>query len=161
MASFDIVCRTDIMEVDNVINGILREVKQRFDLAGTKCDVQREGNSITITADDSMKMDQMAELLKKYAARRNIDQKALQFGSMQNASGGSIRQSVEVKQGIDADIGRRISKAIKNNKLKVQVAIQGNELRVTGKQRDELQSVIAFVKDMEIDLPLEYVNMRD
>ena len=113
MASFDIVCRTDLMEVDNVINGILREVKQRFDLAGTKCDVQREGNEVTITADDTMKMDQMAELLRKYAARRDINQKALQFGSKETGSGGSIRQSVEVKQGIDGDIGRRISKAIK------------------------------------------------
>ncbi len=161
MASFDIVCRTDLMEVDNVINGILREVKQRFDLAGTKCDVLREGNEVTITADDTMKMDQMAELLRKYAARRDINQKALQFGSKETGSGGSIRQSVEVKQGIDGDIGRRISKAIKNNKFKVQVAIQGSELRVSGKKLDELQSVIAFVKAMEIDLPLEYVNMRD
>ena len=106
-------------------------------------------------------MDQMAELLRKYAARRDINQKALQFGSKETGSAGSIRQSVEVKQGIDGDIGRRISKAIKNNKFKVQVAIQGSELRVSGKKLDELQSVIAFVKAMEIDLPLEYVNMRD
>ena len=161
MPSFDVVSRTDLNEVDNAINGVRREIKQRFDLAGTKCAIDRADDSLTMIADDSMKMRQLEELLRKYLASRNVDQRSLEFKPPQNAAGGSLRQSIAIKQGIDGDLGRRINKAVRGAKLKVQVNIQGPEIRISAKKRDDLQSAIAFIKEMEIDLPLQYVNLRD
>ena len=161
MPSFDVVSRTDLMEVDNAINGVRREIKQRFDLAGSKCAIDRTDDALTMTADDTMKMQQLQELLRKYLATRNVDHRALDFKPPQDAAGGSIRQAITIKQGIDGDLGRQINKAIRGSKLKVQVSIQGPELRITGKKRDDLQSTIAFIKNMEIDQPLQYVNMRE
>ncbi len=161
MPSFDVVCRTDLMEVDNAINGVNREINQRYDLAGTKCEVQRTNNSLTILADDSMKLQQLEELIRKYMVRRNIDQHAFEFGSPENASGDSLRQLVNIKQGINSDIGKKITKAIKGSKMKVQVSINGDELRVSGKNRDDLQNTISFIKDMDIAEPLQYINFRD
>lgn len=161
MPSFDVVSRTDLMEVDNAINGVRREIKQRFDLAGTKCDIDRTNDSLTMTADDSMKMQQLEELLRKYLATRKVDQRALEFKPPQNAAGGSLRQYIDIKQGIDGDLGRKINKAVRGAKLKVQVSIQGTELRVSAKKRDDLQLTIAFIKEMDIEQPLQYVNMRE
>ncbi|MSQ21833.1 MAG: YajQ family cyclic di-GMP-binding protein [Dehalococcoidia bacterium] len=161
MPSFDVVSRTDIMEVDNGINGMRREIKQRFDLAGTKCDIYRTDNTLTVTADDSMKMGQMEELLHKYLARRNVDQRALEFKPAQTASGGTIKQDIVIRQGIDDDLGRKISKAVRGSKIKVQVVIHGAELRVSAKKRDDLQATIAFLKEMDIEQPLQYVNFRE
>jgi len=100
-------------------------------------------------------------LLRKYLASRDVDERSLEFKPPQSASGGSLRQSITIKQGIDGDLGRRINKAVRGTKLKVQVSIQGTELRVSAKKRDDLQSTITFIKEMEIDQPLQYVNMRD
>ncbi len=161
MPSFDVVSRTDLMEVDNGINGIRREVNQRFDLAGTKCDINRTDNTLTMTADDTTKMRQLEDLLRKYLARRRVDQRALDFKPPQNASGGSIRQESVIRQGIDGDLARKISKAVRGTKIKVQLVIQGNELRVSAKKRDDLQATIAFIKEIEIDQPLQYVNFRE
>ena len=161
MPSFDVVSRTDLMEVDNAINGVRREIKQRFDLAGTKCAIDRTDNALTMIADDSMKMQQLEDLLRKYLANRKVDQRSLEFHTPQNAAGGSLRQSITIKQGIDGDLGRRINKAVRGAKLKVQVSIQGPEVRISAKKRDDLQSAIAFIKEMDIDQPLQYVNMRE
>ena len=161
MPSFDVVSRTDLMEIDNAINGVQRETSQRFDLKGTKCDIERTDNTLTMIADDTMKLTQIEDLLRNYLARRKVDQKALEFKPIQNASGGTIRRTVSIKQGIDSDLGRKITKAIKGSKLKIQVAIQGNELHMSGKKRDELQEAIAFIKQMELDQPLQYINFRD
>ena len=161
MPSFDVVCRTDLMEVDNAINGVNREISQRYDLAGTKCEVERTNNALTIHADDSMKLQQLKELIRKYMGRRNIDQNAFEFGSPESASGDSLRQLVNIKQGIDSDIGKKITKAIKGSKIKVQVSIHGDELRVSGKNRDDLQNTISFIKDMGIEEPLQYLNFRN
>ena len=161
MPSFDVVSRTDISEVDNAINGVRREIKQRFDLAGTKCAIDRTDDSLTMIADDSMKMRQLEELLRKYLASRDVDQRSLEFSPPQNAAGGSLRQTIAIKQGIDGELGRKINKAVRGAKLKVQVNIQGAEIRISAKKRDDLQSTIAFIKEMEIDQPLQYVNMRD
>ena len=161
MPSFDVVSRTDIMEVDNAINGVRREIKQRFDLAGTKCDIDRTDNTLTLIADDSTKLTQLEDLLRKYLVRRKVEQGALEFKPPQNAGGDTIRQTISIRQGIDAELGRRINKAIRGTKIKVQVSIQGNELRVSGKKRDDLQATLAFIKEMDIEQPLQYVNFRD
>lgn len=161
MPSFDVVSRTDLMEVDNAINGMKREISQRFDLAGTKCDIERTDDTLTMIADDTMKLTQLEELLRKYLARRKVDQRALEFNAKQDAALETIKRTISIRQGIDADLGRKITKAVKGAKIKVQVSIQGNELRVSGKKRDELQKTIAFIKDMKIGHPLQYVNYRD
>ena len=161
MPSFDVVSRTDLMEVDNALNGVEREIKQRFDLVGTKCAAVRSDEILTLTADDSMKMEQVKDLLRKYLAMRKVELGALEFGEPQNAAGSSLRQTVSIKQGIDGDLGRKISKEVKAAKIKVQLAIQGNELRITAKKRDDLQATIAFIRDMKNAQPLQFVNYRD
>ena len=161
MPSFDVVSRTDLMEVDNAINGVKREIKQRFDLAGTKCDIERNDNTLTMIADDNMKLTQVEGLLRGYLARRKVDQGAFEFKTKQDAAGGTIRQSISISQGIDADLGRKITKAVKGAKIKVQVSIQGSELRMSGKKRDDLQKTITFIKEMNIKQPLQYINFRD
>ena len=161
MPSFDVVSKTDLMEVDNAVNGVKRQIKQRFDLAGTKCDVERNENSLTITADDNMKLNQLHDLLRQNFASRKVDAKALDFGKAEYASGDSLRQQVTIKQGIDQDLARKINKAVKGSKMKVQITIKGSELHVSGKKRDELQETITFIKNMDTDQPLQYVNFRD
>ena len=161
MPSFDVVSKTDLMEVDNAINGVRREIQTRFDLKGTRSDISRDDNTLTMTADDTMMLRQLEDLLRSYLVRRKLDTAAFDFQEPQEASGGSIRQNISIKQGIDSDMGRKISKAVKGTKIKVQVAIQGTELRVSGKTRDDLQSTIKFIKEMELDQPLQYVNFRN
>ncbi len=161
MPTFDVVSRTNLAEVDNALNGVQREIKQRFDLANTKCAAVRSDDTLTLTADDRMKMQQVEDLLRKYLAMREVELGALDFGEPQNAAGGSLREIVSIKQGIDGDLGRKISKEVKSAKMKVQLAIQGNELRVSAKKRDDLQAAIALIKEMENSQPLQFVNYRE
>ena len=161
MPSFDIVSKTDLTEVDNAISGARREIDTRFDFKGSKCTIERNDAEITLLADDDMKLKQMQDLLKGYVTRRKLDAGALEFKDPERASGNAVRQKVIVKQGIDQKLGKEIVKAIKDAKLKVQTSIQGDELRVTGKKRDDLQEAIALVRGMKIEQPLQYVNFRD
>lgn len=161
MPSFDIVSKTEVAEVDNALNGITREISQRFDFKGSSCTIERKDNDITILADDEPKLRQMHELLKVYFTRRNLDPGALDFKPEERAGGDKVRQVVTVKQGIDKDLAKRIVKEIKDSKMKVQVSIQGDELRVSGKKRDDLQEAIAFVRGLKIEQPLQYINFRD
>ena len=161
MPSFDIVSKTDLTEVDNAINGAKREIDTRFDFKGSKCTIERKEESITLLADDDMKLRQMQELLRGYITRRKLDAGALEFKDPEKASGNAVRQEVIVKQGIDRELAKQIVKAIKDAKLKVQTAIQGDELRVTGKKRDDLQEAIALIRGLKIEQPLQYENFRD
>ena len=161
MPSFDIVSKTDMAEVDNAVQGAVREIGTRFDFKGSKCTIERKEALITVLADDDMKLRQMQELLKGYMVRRKLDASALEFKDPQKASGNALRQEVVVKQGIDQTLGKRIVKEIKDSKMKVQVSIQGDELRVTGKKKDDLQDAIAFVRGLKIEQPLQFVNFRD
>jgi uncharacterized protein YajQ (UPF0234 family) len=161
MPSFDIVSKTDLAEVENAIQGVVREIGTRFDFKGSKCSIERKEAQITLLADDDMKLRQMQELLRGYMVRRKLDAAALDFKEPQKASGNSLRQEVVVKQGIDPTLGKRIVKEIKDSKMKVQVSIQGDELRVSGKKRDDLQDAIAFVRGLKIEQPLQFVNFRD
>jgi hypothetical protein len=161
MPSFDIVSKTDLAEVDNALAGIGREIAQRFDFKGSKCSLTRKESEITVLADDEPKLKQLQDLLKVYFTRRQIDPKALDFKPQERAAGDTLRQLVLVKQGIDQTLAKTLVKEIKDSKIKVQVSIQGDELRVTGKKRDDLQEVIALVKKLPVDQPLQYVNFRD
>jgi uncharacterized protein YajQ (UPF0234 family) len=161
MPSFDIVSKTDMAEVDNALAGVTREIAQRFDFKGSHCSADRKEQAITVLADDDAKLKQMHELLKVHFTRRNVDAKALDFKKVEKAAGNSVRQEVVVKQGIDKELAKTLVKEIKDSKIKVQVSIQGDEVRVTGKKRDELQEVIALVKKLDVDQPLQYINFRD
>jgi uncharacterized protein YajQ (UPF0234 family)/uncharacterized cupin superfamily protein len=161
MPSFDIVSKTDLAEIDNALNGMRREIETRFDFKGSKCTIERKDNTLTIIADDDMKLRQMQDLLKGHVVRRKLDAGALDLKPPEKAAGSTLRQIVTVKQGIDAALAKEIVKAVKDSKLKVQASIQGDELRVTGKKRDELQAVIQLVRALKITQPLQYVNFRD
>ncbi|MBI1206459.1 MAG: YajQ family cyclic di-GMP-binding protein [Azospirillum sp.] len=161
MPTFDIVSKTDLNEVDNALDGIKRELTQRFDFKGAKCTIDRAEAVLTINADDDLKLKQMHELLRVHLTRRKLDPGALDFGKVEKAAGQSVRQSVTVKQGVDKDLAKRIVKAVKDSKMKVQVAIQGDELRVSAKKIDDLQATIALVKGLGVEQPLQYSNFRD
>ena len=161
MPSFDIVSKTDMTEVTNAIAGVSREISQRFDFKGSKSSVEIKDKEIIILADDALKLKQVHELVLTYVTRRKIDVSCLDFGKEEKATGAMIRQNVRIKQGIDQETAKKISKAIKDSKKKVQVSIQGDELRISGKKRDDLQDVIAFVKTLGINQPLQFVNFRD
>jgi len=161
MPTFDIVSKTDLHEVDNALDNLRREIGQRFDFKGSKSTIERQENTITILADDDPKLKQMQELLRGHVTRRKLDASALDFGTPEKAASNMVRQVVTVKQGIDREVARQIIKAVKDGKLKVQTAIQGDELRVTGKNRDDLQAAIALVRGLGIEQPLQYLNFRD
>jgi len=161
MPSFDIVSKTDLAEVDNALNNLQREITQRFDFKGSKATIERKDAELTINADDDMKLRQLQEMLKGHLTRRKVDAGVLDFKDPEKAAGQSVRQSVRIRQGIEQDLAKKVVKAIKDSKMKVQVAIQGDELRVTGKKRDDLQDAIQLVKKLDLGLPLQYVNFRD
>ena len=161
MPTFDVVSRTDLAEVDNALNGAGREIATRYDFKGSACSIERADQVITIRADDEFKRSQVEDLLRSHMAKRKVDVRAFDFAEPEKAAGNSLRQTVTIKQGIEREIAQRITKAIKGEKMKVQVAIQGDELRITGKKRDHLQAAIAFIKGLKISHPLQYVNFRD
>ena len=161
MPSLDVVSKTNIAEVDNALNGIAREVKQRYDLKGSMCSVERSDTTLTISADNNMLLLRMHDLLHGYLGKRGVDSSVLDFKSPQNATKDSLRQEVLIRQGIDQALGKQIIKMVKGSKLKVQATIQGDELRIIGKKRDDLQLTIELIKKMKITLPLQYINFRN
>ncbi|MGH9806907.1 MAG: YajQ family cyclic di-GMP-binding protein [Terriglobia bacterium] len=161
MPSFDIVSKTDLAEVDNALANMTREMSQRYDFKNSQSRVERSGSEITLNADDELKLKQMHELLKAHLTRRKVEAGALDFKPVEKASGTAVRQTVIVRQGIEQEIAKRIVKDVKGTKLKVQVAIQGDTLRVTGKKRDDLQEAIALLRKAELGVPLQFDNFRD
>jgi uncharacterized protein YajQ (UPF0234 family) len=148
-------------EVENAIQGAMREIGTRFDFKGSKCSIEVVESTLVVIADDDLKLKQVDELIRGYLTRRKVDAGAFEFGPGEKASGNTLRQVVTIKQGIDREVAQKITKAVKGSKMKVQVAIQGDELRVSGKKRDDLQATIAMIKDLKIDLPLQFINFRD
>jgi cyclic-di-GMP-binding protein len=159
--SFDIVSRIDLAEVDNALAGMTREIATRFDFKGSKCAIERQDGMLTLLADDELKLKQMHELLKVHLTRRKVDSAALDYKPPEKASGNRLRQTIELRQGVDANLARQLIREIKDSKLKVQVSMQGDEVRVTGKKRDDLQAAIAVVRGLKIDQPLQYLNFRE
>jgi uncharacterized protein YajQ (UPF0234 family) len=161
MPSFDIVSRTDLQEVDNAIQGAMREISTRYDFKGSNCFIDRSDETLMIKADDVLKLKQVQEILRGHMAKRKVDAGAFDFAKPEKASGNTMRQKVTIMQGIERDLAQQVVKVIKGAKLKVQVAIQGDELRISGKKRDDLQDAIALIKEVKITQPLQYVNFRD
>ena len=161
MPSFDIVSRIDLAEVDNALAGMTREIVTRFDFKGSKCTIEREEGMLTLLADDELKLKQMHELLKVHLTRRKVDPAALDYKPPEKASGNRLRQTIVLRQGVDANLARQLIREIKDSKLKVQVSVQGDEVRVAGKKRDDLQAAIAVIRGLKIDQPLQYLNFRE
>ena len=161
MPSFDVVSRTEIPEVDNAIQGAMREIGTRYDFKGSACSIERTDETLLLKADDDLKLKQVQEVLNVYLTRRKVDVGTFDFGTSEMASGNTVRQTVTIKQGVEREAAQKIVKAVKASKLKVQVAIQGDELRVSGKKRDDLTATIQLIKDMKLTLPLQYLNFRD
>jgi cyclic-di-GMP-binding protein len=161
LPSFDIVSRIDLAEVDNALAGMNREIATRFDFKGSKCSIERKEGALSVLADDDLKLKQMHELLKVHMTRRKVEPGALDYKPPEKASGNTLRQTIALRQGVGADLARQLIREIKDKKLKVQVSIQGDELRVTGKKRDDLQGAIAVIRAVKIEQPLQYINFRE
>jgi len=159
--SFDIVSRIDLSEVDNAIAAINREIATRFDFKGSKCAIERNEGELRLVADDELKLKQMHELLKVHLTRRKVEAGALDFKPPEKASGNTMRQTIALRQGIDTELARRLVREIKDSKLKVQAAVQGGEVRITGKKRDDLQAAITLLRGLKIEQPLQCVNFRE
>jgi uncharacterized protein YajQ (UPF0234 family) len=161
MPSFDTVSRLDLAEVDNALAGIAREIGTRFDFKGSKSAITREEGALLVLADDELKLRQLHELLKMHLTRRKVDAGALEFKPAEKASGNMLRQNVVLRQGIDRELGKRLVRELKDSRLKLQASIQGEELRVAGKKRDDLQAAIALVRGLKLEQPLQFVNFRE
>jgi len=161
MPSFDIVSEVNRAEADNAVQNVQREISTRYDFKGSKSTIEMKDGVIEIFADDDMKLRQMREILQGHMQKRGIEPGSLDYRKEEPAAGQSVRQRVALKEGIAKDLAKDIVKKIKGEKFKTQVAVQGEALRVTGKKRDELQDVIAFVKGLKIEQPLQYKNFRD
>lgn len=161
MPSFDVVSQVDAQEIDNALNQTRKEVAQRYDFKGSKTDITEDTNVITITSDDDYKVTAVVDILQSKLVRRGVSLKSLVYGKIEPAAGGASRQTITVQQGIDTDKAKQIVKAIKDSKMKVQAQIQADQVRVSGKKRDDLQTAIQFLKQQDFELPLQYINFRD
>ncbi|MGC8504877.1 MAG: YajQ family cyclic di-GMP-binding protein [Acidithiobacillus sp.] len=161
MPSFDVVSELNFQEVDNALHAAVKEITTRYDFKGSKATMKREEGKITILAEDEYKLGQMLDLLTARLVKRGIDLKALELGKVEAAAGGMERQICQLKVGLDAETAKRMVKFLKDAKHKVQASIQGDQLRVSGKSRDELQTVIAALRGQDFGLPLQFTNFRD
>tara|TARA_B100000989_G_scaffold19325_1_gene12641 strand:+ start:2784 stop:3269 length:486 start_codon:yes stop_codon:yes gene_type:complete len=161
MPSFDVISKIDHAEIDNAINGAMREIGTRYDFKNSQSKITRIENEIEMIADDNYKIEQVSEILRTYCVRRKINTGFLTFLDIKDSSGGLLKQKVTITEGIDREISQKINKEIKSSKLKVQVEIRGEELRINGKKRDQLQECIGIIKNLKIKQPLQFINFRD
>ena len=161
MPSFDVVCKLDLQEVDNAINQTLKEVGQRFDFKGTPTEVRREEFALQLRSADDFKVRALADILREKLARRQVPLRALQEGRLEPGPAGSAKQRLDLQQGIAIEKAREIVKLVKDTKMKVQVAIQGDQVRVSGKKRDDLQAVMKLLREHDLGIAMQFVNFRD
>ncbi|MFH1379516.1 MAG: YajQ family cyclic di-GMP-binding protein [bacterium] len=158
--SFDIVSKIDLQEVDNAVNQAMKEISTRYDFRGSISSITRDKNTITILADDDYKLKSVIDLFQNKLVKRGIPLQGLQFKAVETASGGSSRQVIDLQQGIPTEKAKEIVKLIKGMKIKVQASIQSDSVRVTGKSRDDLQSVIAMLKTADLKISMQFSNYR-
>ncbi|RYG46567.1 YajQ family cyclic di-GMP-binding protein [bacterium] len=158
--SFDIVSRADAMEIKNALNQADKDLANRYDLKGTKCEILREKEDVVLVADDEFRMVQLKEIVFSKLIKRGIDGRQIEWGKIEPGAGISVRCDLKFQNGIEQSKAKGLIKQIKDKGLKVQVQIQGEELRVTSKSKDDLQKTMAFVKGLDLDFPVDFVNMR-
>jgi uncharacterized protein YajQ (UPF0234 family) len=161
MPSFDIVSQVNSMEIENAVNIAKKELANRFDFKGSKAEIVLEKDQITLTAEDQFKIRALAEILMGKIARRNINLKSIEQGQPEISPLGHARQVVKIKQGLETEVAKQVTGFIRESKFKVTTQIQDQQIRVTGKSRDELQAVIAAVRAKEFPSALQYANFRD
>lgn len=160
MPSFDIVSQIDMQEVDNAVNQTIKEITQRYDFKNSKSEVSLEKDSIRILADDDFRLKAIIDILQSKCVKRGVSLKALKYGSVESASGGLVRQVVSLQQGISKEKGKEIIAAIKETRLKVQGQIQEDQVRVTGKNIDDLQEIIKLLKGKDLEVEMQFINFR-
>ncbi len=158
--SFDVACKIDPQEVTNALDQARREIETRYDLKGSKNEVRLETNEITVLAADDMKLKAVVDILQSRLHKRGVPLKALTYGKVEEASGGVLRQKIALQQGIPIEKAREIVRLIKDTKLKVQAAIQEDHVRVSGKNRDDLQTIIARLKERDFGIAIQFTNYR-
>lgn len=161
MPSFDIVSKVETQEVDNAVNQAIKEIQQRYDFKGSKSEIKWDKKEeMTVVGDDDNKLKSVIDILQTKFVKRGVSLKSLEYGKVEEASGGLKRQTIKILQGIPTEKAKEITRIIKDSKLKVQAQIQDEQVRVSGKNIDDLQEVIQLLKGKDLDLNLQYVNMR-
>lgn len=158
--SFDIVSKVDMQELANAVNQAMREIETRFDFKGSKSSITIEKDELVLVSDDDFKLKSVIDILLSRMAKRNVPVKNLDYGKVEPASMGTVRQRIKLRQGIDQDIAKKINTLIRDSKLKVKSQIMGDQIRVSGKSRDDLQKVIQMLKSADLPVELQFVNYR-
>jgi len=158
--SFDIVSQVDNAEVSNALNQTIKEVRQRFDFKGSTANVVLEKTELVLSAEDEMKLRNMNDILQQKLVRRGVPLKALSYGNIEPAAGGTVRQRAQIQQGIPSEKAKEVVKFIKDSKAKVQASIQGDVVRVSGRDRDTLQDIIAKLKARDFGIHMQFTNYR-
>jgi hypothetical protein len=160
--SFDVVSKVDMQEVKNALDQAMKEIRQRFDFKGTRTELtlKEKESELVIVSDDEYKLKSVVDIVKTKLIKRNVSVKAFTFGPVEPALGGTVRQVAKIQNGLSSEKAKEIAKLIKDGKLKVQAQIQGEQVRVQGKSKDELQAVIALLKSQDFGIDLQYVNYR-
>ena len=161
MPSFDIVSQVDRQEVRNAVEQANREIANRYDFKGSDARIEQTELALTVFADDEFKLGQAIDVLRNRLAKRNVDVRCLELGSVEKISGDKVKRAATVKVGVPQEKGKEIQKLVKDSKLRVQASIQGNAVRVSGAKKDELQAVIQLVRKSVADIPLQFINFRD
>lgn len=161
MPSFDVVSQVNLQEVENAVNQARKEIAQRYDFKDTRTEIAWDKKAITIVSESEFKVKAVVDVLQSKLVRRGVSLKSLKYAPIEPAAGGRARQVIEIQQGIDPERAREIVKVIKDSKLKVQAQIQADQVRVSGKKKDDLQEVIRLLREQDFGLPLQFVNFRD
>ena len=161
MPSFDTVCEADLVEVKNAVDNTAKEIGTRFDFKGTSAAIELKDKDITLIGDSDFQLQQIDDILRNKLAKRNVDVRFLDKGDVQKMGGDKVKQVVKVRNGIASEDAKKIQRIIKDSKLKVQAAIQGESVRVPGAKRDDLQAAMASIRKDMPDLPLSFDNFRD
>ena len=161
MPSFDTVCEADLVEVKNAVDNTAKEIGTRFDFKGTSAAIELKEKEVTLIGDSDFQLQQIDDILRNKLAKRNVDVRFLDKGDVQKMGGDKVKQVVKVRNGIASEDAKKIQRIIKDSKLKVQAAIQGESIRVTGAKRDDLQAAMALIRKDITELPLSFDNFRD
>lgn len=161
MPSFDTVCEADFVEVKNAVENTAKEIGTRFDFKGTSAAIELKDKEITLFGDADFQLQQVEDILRNKLTKRSVDVRFLDIQKAQKIGGDKLKQTIKVKNGIEAELGKKLQKLIKDSKLKVQAAIQGDAVRVTGAKRDDLQAAMALIKKDVSEVPLSFNNFRD
>ncbi|MEK8130159.1 YajQ family cyclic di-GMP-binding protein [Paenibacillus filicis] len=159
-SSFDIVSKLDMQEMNNAINQAEKEIATRFDFKNSKSSIALEKEELVVISDDDFKLQNVLDILQSKMAKRGISLKNLEYGKVESAAGTTVRQRIKVKQGVDQDIAKKINIMIRDSKLKVKSQIQGDQIRVTGKNKDDLQQIIQLLRKADLPLDLQFINFR-